>query len=57
MIHILNTILCIGWEIAATELDRVERFSRPTIADGLSEDMRRAIEAMKQQQQQAQKKG
>ena len=36
-----------GWESAASSLETESRFSRPTIADGLSDELRRAIESMR----------
>lgn len=37
-----------GWEYAAEDLERESQRQKPTIADGLSDDIRRAIEMMKQ---------
>lgn len=36
-----------GWETAAASLEVESRFNRPTIADGLSDELRRAIESMR----------
>ena len=36
-----------GWETAAASLETASRFARPTIADGLSDELRLAIESMR----------